>query len=699
MHISQIALQNWKAYASAAFDFPAPEPGQNIVLIGAENGHGKTSLFQAIVLCLFGQHGLDVIGESSSPRERPSAQKQDSKIYKEFLERALHNGAIAANQRSCSVKLTLVVDGVPLEIKRVWHFTDRGRYCPQDEEIQIYMGAGRRAVGPVGLSGEDRLEWCRDFIQKNLIPVELAHFFLFDGEQVSSMAEREQSTQVRDGIQGLLGIPVLNNLAANLRDYAKNRRSEVRDATDDRVQELEKEIEQIEKEQARQAASLSEAKDKAGDLKQEREKLTRDLTAAGGTAVSQASVQSKIGLMKDLERQIGKDESQLDRLMQKEMALALTGQKLRRDVIARLKSEIIRGEWESAKNHATRHLDRFMSGMKSGVSGIEPALNQRQSEDVLHVARSEYSKLWEPPLPKNCADEFLHPYLGSESDRSMVIRRLDEVDKTGATSITDLAERIAKSEAQRKKLRNEIATTKDIAPDLESKRKGLSEINDRISSLDKGQRDIERDLEGIKSNLTQRRADLARLTGRRNQARRSQRLAFRAELSAATIDEIVRQAVPSQVDAISKNMTAAYRKMSSKAVVKQIKVDEHCNVKMLNSKGKDLRDHDISAGEKQLFTQSLFSAVIAVSGRLFPLVVDTPVARLDEKHRKGMLKHLAQREGQVILLSTDTEVVGDYLETIRVNVQAKFRVRFESEDGVDRSTVHQGYFGEDGEES
>lgn len=54
MHLSHITLRDWKAYTTANFDFPAPASGRNIVLIGAPNGYGKTSLFEAIVLGMFG---------------------------------------------------------------------------------------------------------------------------------------------------------------------------------------------------------------------------------------------------------------------------------------------------------------------------------------------------------------------------------------------------------------------------------------------------------------------------------------------------------------------------------------------------------------------------------------------------------------------------------------------------------------------
>lgn len=61
MYISQITLRDWKLFTSAVFYFPAPEVGRNIVLVGAPNGYGKTSLFEAIVLGMFGRDGLSLV--------------------------------------------------------------------------------------------------------------------------------------------------------------------------------------------------------------------------------------------------------------------------------------------------------------------------------------------------------------------------------------------------------------------------------------------------------------------------------------------------------------------------------------------------------------------------------------------------------------------------------------------------------------
>ena len=45
----------------------------------------------------------------------------------------------------------------------------------------------------------------------------------------------------------------------------------------------------------------------------------------------------------------------------------------------------------------------------------------------------------------------------------------------------------------------------------------------------------------------------------------------------------------------------------------------------------------MSAGEEQIFSQALISAVVQVSNFEFPMIVDTPLARLDDAHRTSIL--------------------------------------------------------------
>lgn len=58
MWVSKIELTNFKSYRHAEFCFPEPDGEQNIVLIGGINGYGKTSVLEALYLCLYGKDAI-----------------------------------------------------------------------------------------------------------------------------------------------------------------------------------------------------------------------------------------------------------------------------------------------------------------------------------------------------------------------------------------------------------------------------------------------------------------------------------------------------------------------------------------------------------------------------------------------------------------------------------------------------------------
>ncbi|SFD95185.1 DNA sulfur modification protein DndD [Salipiger profundus] len=692
MHISQITLRDWKAYTTANFDFPAPGRDKNIILIGAPNGYGKTSLFEAIVLGMFGRDGLPLVARSpfaGADKERLATS------YKNFLEKALHRGATAAGRTSCSVKLVFTDENdEPLEIQRIWHFSDSGVYRPQDEEIHIYEGSTRKAVGPGALQGNDRADWFREYIAENLLPFTLAHFFMFDGEQVSVLAEREMSAQVRAGIEGLLGIPVLKQLAKDLRSYAEVRRKESPNVSDKTIEKLELDRHTLNFEYDKRATRLAEIEPTRAVLKEEQEHLIREL-ASFGTG-SQALLQEQFEQIKNYERTIEDGQARLEDLMMKDLALALSGLSLRQSVKSRLLSEGVRERWENGKNQGDSNLERFLSSVDTGMQEINPTLSNGQREGVLDSARNAWEKLWYPP-PDNCAEEYLHPYL-NELERSKVIDRLDELDELGAPAIVELLNNISANEDSLKRLQDEVMRTEAVAPHVDTKRERLNQVNSELQQCDQEIGALKREMSSLESQINQKNTELTKLSGQLDQAAPSARRAARANKVALMVDEIVAKAVPSQIDAIAAAMTEAHRSMAHKKdLVERIAIDENCDVKLLNSDGMDLRGYDLSAGEKQIFTQALISAVSSVSGRGFPMVVDTPLGRLDIEHRKGVLNHLVQREHQVILLSTNTEVVGDYLREIAPHVQKKYLVNFERVGDIGQSTVRPGYFEEAGE--
>lgn len=73
----------------------------------------------------------------------------------------------------------------------------------------------------------------------------------------------------------------------------------------------------------------------------------------------------------------------------------------------------------------------------------------------------------------------------------------------------------------------------------------------------------------------------------------------------------------------------------------------------------------LSAGEKQIFIMALYQALSQLNKIDVPYIVDTPFARIDKEHREKILERFFKKlNGQIIILSTDEEIVGDYQHVI-----------------------------------
>jgi len=89
--ISKIELTHFKSYPHAEFNFPEPADGKNIVLVGGLNGYGKTSILEALYLCLYGKDAMVHLA-------RAGLKPDDYKGYPTFLERAFNGEALRDGQ-------------------------------------------------------------------------------------------------------------------------------------------------------------------------------------------------------------------------------------------------------------------------------------------------------------------------------------------------------------------------------------------------------------------------------------------------------------------------------------------------------------------------------------------------------------------------------------------------------------------------
>lgn len=684
MFLRSVHLINWRSYRNARFDFPYPHGNKNVVLVIAPNEYGKTSFFEAVSLGLFGRDGLILV-----PRARANTgngnEDRLTASYSRFLQGTLHHRAIETGPPECIVKLEWEDEtGDPIEIKRTWYFHANGTHKVADDQLQIYEGRERAPVLPPA-TVPDKDRWYREWIAQRFLQPSLAEFFLFDGEQVQRYANREMGVQVRKGIEGLLGLPVLHSLKDSLARYAQDRRTSAAAPSDDTVKAVEADIGNLESLIGKKTVERDEADTRLPDLDIEIDDLTQRLGGKGeGTVALVAS------LMEDERRHEDEARRAINDLMELiagDIALAIAGSSLRDQTIDRLKAEAKRETWEAGRNEGSRHLDRFTADLSERIDQLEPPLDTMRQEAVIGAAKAAWESLWHPP-PDGCADDYFHASL-TGTTRAATIDHLVAVGRHSAEEASEQVLRFetARNTAEAKK--RERLELERIAPEIKQLADRLKMLSRQHGKLVERRDTAQREIDAATARLGEKRSELGRYMSRMGKQAPALLYAERADAYAKLIDDLLKEAVPFEVKEVADEMTLAWKAMAHMSDrVERIEISSDCKVKMLAADGTDLHQIDKSAGASQVFTQALISAITKVSGRTFPFIVDTPLARLSRDQRLGVLKTFTDRPGQAILLSTDQEVVDDKLDAIRNRISASYELKVTQDRGVAVTTVH-----------
>ena len=114
-------------------------------------------------------------------------------------------------------------------------------------------------------------------------------------------------------------------------------------------------------------------------------------------------------------------------------------------------------------------------------------------------------------------------------------------------------------------------------------------------------------------------------------------------------------------------------------------------VTLYDRRNQPLPKTQLSAGEKQIYAISMLWALAKISGRPLPIIIDTPLGRLDSDHRSLLVQHyFPVASHQVLILSTDTEVDQSYFAALQRDVAYAYHLEF---DPVEHgTTVSSGYF-------
>jgi DNA sulfur modification protein DndD len=678
VRLNAIRLRNWKAFPHLDLDLQPASTSRNVIIIEGSNGFGKTSLLEAVILCLYGREGVGLVG-------RASAAGRPEKGYDAFLERALHQGARGAD---CNASVELIFEGKTFEgerrasdgaveecsdrfaIQRIWYFTKDGRHRRTDEEVRIWTGPDEDLL-PLAQGDEQNAE-VRDLVSRHLLPSRLAPFFLFDGEHLDRLAGVDLEQQVRLAVEAALGVPLLRLLGEDLRSYARDRRSQLKTGSETGFDALVADAAALDSQQRQWETERDSIVQRLAPLREERDATVARIGALHGE--SYASFKTLFEEREHNGRSRDALQDQLRQTLSFDLALALAGPTLRNNARAQIASDA-----RAEQMAATRSLGQGRySDVIARLGGEDERALIGLDQDQWTVLNARLDAIWNEVWRSDQDDVLVqvHGHL-SEADRHMVDRRLAIIDQLGADAIRAIAKEAEAADTAVAMIDRRIAEQRGTDATSQQLADRLGEIQEEISALEETARSLGRNLEGGREDLATKEREVARMRALLDSDAPALARADTADKVGRAIAILVDRLFPLNLEVLSGAISQAYRAMAHKSSIAEIRIDPDGTVLMLDADGRDTRALDASAGESQLFAFALMAAITGISAP-FPLILDTPLARLDPEHRKRVLRYFASLERQIIFLSQPAEISADYLRLLEPQLDTVIHLAHEA---------------------
>lgn len=657
MFLEEITISNVGLFRKEnTIRFAPPSPDKPIVLIGGLNGSGKTTLLDAIQLALYGK--------------RARLSNRGNLSYEEYLRRSINKNELN-KPASITLNFRQSVDGreQKFQVYRTWKENGRGLV----ETLTIHKNDSLDKV---------LTDTWTEYVEE-LIPVEISQLFFFDGEKIESFANYENSASlVSRAVHSLLGLDVVNTLSSDLITLERNKRISVKSyAEKQTIEKLQQEISRLD--EAREDLSMERA-----SAQSELDRRNKELSEAennynknGGALFDQ---RDKIeNELHSLQENLNELENQLISYSENVLPLLL---------VPNLLSEIRRQNFNEKKMseiaivgqviiERDQNLLDFMKVNKLCVQAFnsvkqfldEDRRNRTNSADELESfldlapeVEHDLEKIQSVVLPN--LKERISEKLVEENDLQSQI--IDIERKLAGVPAQDLVIQLAQEKAEAQKAF------------AEAERK-LFEIDDKIKRLANERNEINAKLI---SQLEQKVKD-------EFEREDAGRMVQHAQLVRNTLDRFRVAMVSRHSSKIASLVLDSFRRLLRKEfLVSNITINtETFTLELYGTDKQIISPERLSAGERQLLAISMLWGLARASGRPLPVVIDTPLGRLDTTHRRKLVEdYFPYASHQVILLSTDEEIDKKHYDKLEPYIGHSYHLEFNDKNGS--TEVKPGYF-------
>ncbi len=708
MKINKIVLYNFNSYEGwNEFDFSCTDQNRNIILIGGKNGAGKTSLFTAIKIALYGPLAYGYVGVNP--------------YYIAKIKDCINSKAFQKDRVESKVEITISLM-VEREIQE-YQITREWDYSKQKLDENYYVKTNGRMLD------EQELSYFQNYLQ-GLVPPDLFEFFLFDGEEVGSVfSTTNYNTYVRNAVYTLCGLDIFEIIRKQTKGYVGKASIEEEASLYESYEDLKSSVEaleaskgiadadiisdQTELEEVETALTELETafKNAGGITESERKKLLAEFSEAEHIkAETSTSLKMFVeGLMPFfiLSDFTNKITSQLD-FEEKGEIFYYVQQKIKRSDIA----DVLSGTVDDEKIDTL--LDLLISKFKpkgfsesaepihdlskEGKGRVNAVISSVEDFDVdamIHVVKqkqsaSERTMEINRLLKSAMTDEDAARYSEKEN---ILLKRKEEISQRlyeNKAKLESLNEQLAEIKSLRDKAWQRVKDNTQNKHVFELS-KGLSFMMDTILSTKTVK--IKKKLEGL---IVEKLQHIYRKDNLITHIEIGDDFQFNlyqyetysiAELT-YLIQNLGKEGFALTIGKQGQN------ELFNKFSVSNIN-DLQSVLSVVENEAiplyKNIDLSRLSKGERQIFILSLYWAVIELSGKDIPFIIDTPYARIDANHRKEISeKFFPNISKQVVILSTDEEINEEYYGIIKPYIAKEYLLI--NDENQNRTTVKGHYF-------
>lgn len=661
MILKEVIAHNFRVFSGThRFDLmPRGEGSQArpIILFGGLNGSGKTSLLTAVRLGLYGKQA---IGKGIS-----------NKDYHQYLENSIHKNPqaiVPITDSRVELIFSYARQGVVEEFRVIRSWALKG------QTIQESIGIHRNDV----YLEEFNSEQCQAFLNE-LIPIGVSDLFFFDGEKIADLAEDESGKTLQTAVKKLLGLDIIERLRNDLSLYLRRENAKAL------PQEVQAEIAIHEEDMNRVIMEKSVAESAYESLVSEQVELKAQIEANNLALDSQGGAWASSRRKEEQKQdELIAQKRMLEKTLLEEMAGAYPlsfAKNTLQQLLQKLKDTSDVRKRQETSNLITARLDSIAKLLKAQLSDIP---SQTIAEETL---KEGFADLLQHSAEKTPPHLDLSDTQIAKYEQWITVSAIES-----ETRVNQIKAELAtiEKELENSSLRLERAPEED---QLTKNLNKLKELKSREGTLDSR---LKKSIDSIRSYLTKamelnRKIEKLHASIANNQ---SDSNALRhAKQSSELLSEFAAITAENRIKELEKAFIASYKKLARKEDLNiSAKIDPKTFLIALLDDQENLIDkHEISAGEKQIYAIAILEALAKTSGRKLPIIIDTPLGRLDSKHRNKLVNNYFPRAShQVIILSTDTEIDQTFYQDLEKDISHAYHIDFD--ETTKSSTASEGYF-------